>query len=149
MKEIIIPAAKRLETGSLAFTAYEIPVFVRDYYWYLVNELLDRGIKYHKLRVSAPFKPRSTGEKSQNHAINGYCQQIAMELGYDFDTIKNTMKRGAVSMGYPFDTAPDDEIEPWSERRIDTDQAGHLIEFIKYWCAGNNPLEKVIILREE
>ena len=149
MNEIIIPACKRLETSSLAFTAYEIPVFVRDYYWLFNNELLDKKITYHRLEISAPHKPRTTGDKSQNHHINGHCQQIAYELGYDFDVIKNTMKRGAVSMDYPFDTAPDGDIDPWSEGRINTEQAAILIEFIHYWCAGNNPLEKVIILREE
>ena len=138
MNEIIIPAAKILKTNSNIITTYEIPEFVREYYWFFTNELLEKNIKYHKLRISKPFKQRTTGIHSQNHHINGHIQQICVQTGMDFDTLKSYFKRLAVDRGYPFDTAPDGNIEPWSESRIDTTQAGYLIDTIHQWAAENN-----------
>ena len=144
MKEIIIPAAKRLETGSLAFTAYEIPVFVRDYYWYLVNELLDRGIKYHKLRVSAPFKPRSTGRFSQQAHFNGHVAQLARHTGYDFDAMKFYVKKKAIKRGWPIDIQPDKEAIPRSEAKVSSEEIHAGIEECHQLAA-----EADIILIEE
>ena len=51
--------------------------------------------------VEQPFRPRTTGYKSQNHALNGYIQQICMETGQDFASTKNYVKQMAIEMGYP------------------------------------------------
>ena len=83
---------------------------------------------YLRLIVSPPFKHRSTGEKSQNHHINGHCQQIANETGEDFDNIKMHAKRTAIKRGYPTRTDIFGEVFPLSETEIDVEQAGYLIE---------------------
>lgn len=54
--------------------------------------------------IEKPFTPRTTGYKSQNHALNGYIQQICMETGQDFSTTKNYIKQMAIAMGYPVKT---------------------------------------------
>lgn len=54
-----------------------------------------------KVTVEPPFRPRTTGYKSQNHALNGYIQQICMETGQDFASTKNYVKQMAIEMGYP------------------------------------------------
>ena len=46
-------------------------------------------------------KLRSTGDKSQSHALNGFIQQICQETGNDFQDVKEYIKSRAVSMGYP------------------------------------------------
>lgn len=148
MTELII-VAKRVINPNQCIASWELPHHIREVYDYWMKQQIAKGINFDKLTITKPFKPRSTGLKSQNHAINGYCQQVAWELGEDFDTIKMMFKRGAIAWKYPFDTNPEGDPEPWSEKRIDSTQAGYLIEYIKYWCAGNNSLDMVIRLREE
>jgi len=57
--------------------------------------------KYYTVKINTPRRPRSTGDKSQNHRINGFIQQIAMSTGQPFDDIKKRAKQLAVDMGYP------------------------------------------------
>lgn len=137
MREILIPAARRLKTNSRLYLSYEIPPFIRDYYWYLVQQHEEKGIHFEKLKISKPFKARTTGEKSQNHHINGHIQQLSVQTGMDFDILKYYFKRKAIGRGYPFDTDPDGEPIPWSETRIDITQAGYLIDTIHQFADEN------------
>ena len=89
-------------------------------------------------------RPRTTGQGSQGAHINGHIAQICKETGgNDFDTVKLWCKREAMSEGYPFDTFKGVMI-PWSETRLDTIQAGILIETIHRLAA-----EMGIRLQEE
>jgi hypothetical protein len=97
---------------------------------------------YLSFAIDLPKRPRSTGEKSQNHRINGFIQQIAESTGQDFDSIKLYCKSDAVARGYPHDTIKGVMI-PWSETRIDTIQAGYLIDSIEQLAA-----EMGIVLKE-
>lgn len=54
-----------------------------------------------KVTVEPPFRPRTTGYKSQNHALNWIIQVICQETGQDFQTTKEYIKSKAVEMGYP------------------------------------------------
>ena len=96
-----------------------------------------------RCKISPSRKPRTTGKKSQNHRINGFIQQICVETGNDFDTVKIYCKKQAISRGYPFDEFQG-EIIPWSEARLDTIQAGILIDTIEQLAA-----ELKIILKED
>lgn len=93
-----------------------------------------------------PHNPRSTGWKSQNHHINGHCQQIAIETGASFDAVKYFMKREAIGRGWPVDTLPNGEAIPASEGdpRISSYHAYILIEIIHQFAA-----EWMIALIEE
>lgn len=51
--------------------------------------------------IEKPFRPRTTGYKSQNHALNWIIQIICKETGQDFQTTKEYIKSKAVEMGYP------------------------------------------------
>lgn len=93
---------------------------------------------YMRMQLSPPFKHRSTGEGSQNHAINGYIQQIANETGDDFAYLKLEIKKRAIKRGYPFETSKLGDAVPLSETEIDTEQAGFLIEEIKEVAAFLN-----------
>ena len=59
----------------------------------------------HNVFVEVIIRPqrrtRTTGEKSQNHALNGAIQQICQETGNDFQDVKEYIKSRAVAMGYP------------------------------------------------
>jgi hypothetical protein len=101
------------------------------------------GDKFALVKLDKIRKHRSTGWKSQNHHINGHCQQIAQDTGNDFDTVKTYCKTQAISRGYPFDDYHG-QVVPWSESRIDTLQASYLIDMIHQLAA-----ELGIILQEE
>lgn len=96
-----------------------------------------------RLRAGRWYPQRTTGWKSQNHAINGYCQQIAMSTGQDFGTVKLMVKLRAVDMGYPFETYRT-YILPKSEASADTKEASLLIDATHMIAAELN-----IILKEE
>lgn len=83
---------------------------------------------YLRICLQPPFKRRSTGEKSQNHHLNGHCQQIANYTGEDFDVIKREVKRRAVKYGYPVRVDLFKNTVPVSEKEIDTIQCGYAIE---------------------
>lgn len=138
MREIVIPAARRLKTNSKIYLAYEIPSYIRDYYWQMVREHEERGIRYERLRISKPFRPRSTGKHSQNHRINGFIQQICMATGFDFDVMKYYLKKKAIRRGYPFTTDPSGECVPLSEAKISVEEASCLIAEIEQFAAENN-----------
>lgn len=53
------------------------------------------------ITIEKPFRPRTTGYKSQNHALNWIIQVICQETGQDFQTTKEYIKSKAVEMGYP------------------------------------------------
>ena len=90
--------------------------------------------------ITLPRRPRTTGERSQNHRINGHCQQIAMETGCSFGAVKMHMKRLAIDRGYPFDTLPDGTVAPKSEADVTVEEATYLIETINQF-AGEYGIE--------
>jgi hypothetical protein len=137
VKDLILPAVKHLDVGDRLVAAYELPrpVEVRDMYWHLTKE---SKTGFFKLRIGNPHKPRSTGKRSQCSRINGHIQWICMVRGLDFDTMKNYLKRKAISGGYPSETDPEGQAVPWSEARISVEQATILCQFIEMWAAEEN-----------
>ena len=130
MSEIIIPAARIEGSYGGETITYSIPPFFRDYFWHWEKFLKDKGVVHNQLRISQPFKPRTTGKKSQNHHINGHIQQIAAATDNLFGAVKSRLKELAISRGYPYETLPDGSIEPKSEADISTTEAGSLIDTI-------------------
>lgn len=58
---------------------------------------------YFRVKLNMPYKPRTTGENSQNHHLNGHIVQICNETGNDYNTVKNAVKMIAVEkMNYPY-----------------------------------------------
>jgi hypothetical protein len=95
---------------------------------------------YVRAQFAMPGKPRSTGAESQNHHINGHCQQIAAETGTEFGAVKEYMKRLCVEQGraWKFTSLPDGTICPGSEANATVDEASALIENIHQWAAEWN-----------
>ncbi len=56
---------------------------------------------YLTVSIELPRRPRTTGERSQNRALNGYIQQICEETGNDFGVVKSEVKYRALKRGYP------------------------------------------------
>ena len=88
----------------------------------------DRHNDYVRVTVKPPYKPRTTGDGSQNHHLNGHIIQICNVTGYDYETIKYCIKMIAVEqMDYPFETIAGHVI-PKRESDSDTQECGLLIE---------------------
>jgi hypothetical protein len=102
MKGLSFPAVERVRVGKHGVVAFRVPAdAVHEVAGYFYYQEKDRP-PFYTVKIDKPRKPRSTGEKSQNHHINGHCQQIAQHTGNDFETVKEFAKCMAVSMGYPF-----------------------------------------------
>ena len=80
------------------------------------------------VKLGYPRKPRTTGEKSQNHHLNGHIQQICAYTGDDFDDVKMHIKRKAMAKGYPFHTDSFGNAIPDSESDATTGQCAWLID---------------------
>lgn len=123
---IDLPACYFTVTGNIL--ELTIPDQFRDLVFSRLSTLKTQQVR---VTLKKPGRPRTTGERSQNHAINGYCAQIAKETGQDFDTVKMAMKKMAIGRGYPFRTEKlTGEVIPFSETEINTVQAGYLIDTI-------------------
>lgn len=82
-----------------------------------------------------PKRPRTTGENSQNHHLNGHIMQICNETGNDYDTVKDAVKLTAVEQfAYPFKTIGG-RIVPQRERECSTEDCAKLIEAAHYLAA--------------
>jgi len=56
---------------------------------------------YLNVALELPKRPRTTGQRSQQAAVNGYVQQICRETGNDFGVVKSEVKYRALKRGYP------------------------------------------------
>lgn len=93
--------------------------------------------------LDVPHKPRTTGDHSQNHHLNGHIVQICNFTGQDYETIKYCVKMIAVEQfGYPFVTIQGHVI-PKRERDCNTVECAMLIEAAHYLAA-----QLGIVLRE-
>ena len=88
----------------------------------------DKHNDYVLVTIQPPRKPRTTGEHSQNHHLNGHIMQICNETGNDYDAVKNCVKMLAVEqMGYPYKTVAG-HILPQPESQSSTQECAKLIE---------------------
>ena len=121
----------------------KIPDDYKQTFLDLIKYCIEKRGGFLRLVLQPPFKHRSTGEKSQNHHINGHCQQISNETGQSFFDVKKYTKQIAIDIGYPILYSKDKEgnddkaiLDLWgneqgiSETEADTEQAGYLIEAV-------------------
>ena len=126
--------ARILSTAPLTIDA---PDWARG----IIHDLAER---YDALafKASAPRRKRTTGERSQNHHLNGHVQTICVETGNDFDAIKQVVKLRAIAMGYPFTTFHGVTV-PKSEADASTVECALLIDAVHQLAA-----EEGIALKE-
>lgn len=104
----------------------------------------DKYEDYVSCVFAPPYKPRTTGEGSQNHHLNGHILQVCNETGNDYETIKYCVKMTAVEkFDYPY-TEIAGHIVPKRERDCNTEECAKLIEAVHLLAA-----ELSIVLREE
>ena len=88
----------------------------------------DKHNDYVLVTLQPPKKPRTTGEGSQNHHLNGHIMQISIETCAGYSAVKDEVKRIAVeTMGYPYEIV-NGHIHPKGESDSSTDECAKLIE---------------------
>jgi hypothetical protein len=88
----------------------------------------DKHNDFVLVTLQPPKRPRTTGEGSQNHLLNGIIVQICEETGNDYDSVKDAVKMIAVEQfAYPYKTIGG-KIIPQRERDCSTDECAKLIE---------------------
>lgn len=88
----------------------------------------DKHNDYVLVTLQPPKKPRTTGEGSQNHHLNGHIMQICNETYNSYAAVKDEVKRIAVeTMGYPYEIV-NGHIHPKGESDSSTDECALLIE---------------------
>jgi len=95
--------------------------------------------RWFRVEIRLPFRPITTGERSQMARIYGHMSWVCMITGNDLETMKLFFKRKAMAEGYPFDIIHDAETEddmeaPWSLARISTTHAAILSNVITRWA---------------
>jgi len=95
--------------------------------------------KKFMVTFGTPQKARSTGERSQNSCIHGWCAEIADQLSLPQEQVYEAIKRMAVgSRGYPTYCNILDGVEtPLPQRYASLHQAQMLIEQIKEFADAN------------
>lgn len=78
--------------------------------------------------IDLPRRPRSTGEQSQNHHLNGHVGQLAAAAQVSTATMKLYIKTmAAIEMGYPCEVL-DGKSFPKSEADASVEECAQLIE---------------------
>lgn len=115
--------------------SFEVP----EAYKYEYRQLVLKAQPYDvfDVVVSTPKRARTTGDHSQNHHLNGHCQQIANETGNDFADVKSAIKRRAFRRGLRYKSKETGEIiyslvdgepEPISEADMTIEECAYCIE---------------------
>ena len=88
----------------------------------------DKHNDYVLVTLQPPKRPRTTGENSQNHLLNGIIVQICEETGNDYDSVKDAVNMIAVEqLAYPYKTIGG-KIIPQRERDCSIEECSKLIE---------------------
>lgn len=127
MAEVRMTLKRVNEKGHIKFiapTEIELQQALRN----ILTTCRDKYNDYVSVTFNVPYKPRTTGPKSQNHHLNGHIMQICEVHGNDYETIKYCVKMIAVEqMGYPFETVAG-HIIPKGESSCNTEECAKLIE---------------------
>lgn len=101
----------------------------------LLEQARRKKISQLAVHLSLPFRPRSTGKRSQNHHFRGHCRDISLQLvepetdllAYTEGEIADAMKRMAVADGYHTKMSADGIEVPESEAVASMEQENILI----------------------
>jgi len=90
-------------TFTISHDILAIGVFPRKYQPEIrrIFEASDKKGGFITITIETVRKPRTTGEGSQSHKLNGNIQQICKKTYNDFGMVKSEIKYRAISRGYP------------------------------------------------
>lgn len=105
-----------------------LPVGAQEAWWALREKLKAKRVGQVYVKMGYPRKPRTTGEGSQNHHLNGHIQQICQFTGEGFAETKWQIKQRALAKGYPIITGKLGTALPQSESDASTSECAMLID---------------------
>lgn len=113
--------------GRIAFLPPADPA-VQENIKHELRKCRDKYNDFVLLTMQPPKRPRTTGENSQNHMLNGIITQICNETGNDYETVKDAVKMIAVEqLAYPYKTIAG-RLIPQRERDCSVEECSKLIE---------------------
>ena len=127
MKSITVTLKRIFYKGHLCF---ELPnnLVDKEGLKQVLSYCKDKKNDYVSVTLTAPRRPRSTGEGSQNHHLNGHIMQICADTGNDYETVKAKVKMIACEcFGYPY-TEFLGVIVPQGESKAGVEECTLLIE---------------------
>ena len=143
MKSITVTLHRVFNKGHLCFEIPNNPVD-KEGLRQILSYCRDKKNDYISVTLTPPRRPRSTGDHSQNHHLNGHIMQICADTGNDYETVKTAVKMIACeSFGYPY-AEFQGVIVPQSESKASTEECAYLIEAAHLLAADLG-----IILKEE
>ena len=128
--------AEWISTGSRDAVTFRVPADYRTSLIAVLNKCAANSSGYVTLTLDAPKRPRTTGERSQNSALWGWCSDIADQLStmpdqdYTPEQVKAAMCRMAVSEGYPTALSIDGVEEPMPTRHASVEQMSVVLSVI-------------------
>lgn len=123
-----------VRTGDGSLCMFEISRSIHNDWWSYINEIGEKTNDHFRIRVDHPFRPRTTGPRSQSARFRGHCEdlseQIVNERGeriYMPKQIAEAMKRMSVEHGYPTHMTLDGVEEADSEASLSIEQEAILL----------------------
>lgn len=144
MKEVRFAAITLYYAKSPTSTEFRYLFYVNKDYADLIHKLRTGSKNQVQLRISKPFKPRSTGYRSQNHRFRGQCGDISKQVdGFTPAEVARIMKGLAVGNGYPTKTLGVNMKKhkkvtmPESEANLSVEQEDILIKTVQEFADRN------------
>jgi len=113
-------------TKTFASFTVHIPADRLDEWKYMLNMIEQKYAGYAQVKITKPFKARSTGKGSQCNHLHGHIQQIARETYHDMSEIKNYIKLECAEWPYHEVLG---KMMPKSESELSSEQENAAIEF--------------------
>ena len=129
-----IPNAKILEIKGQK-VLIDLPAGIIQGFQVFVSTLHDGWVS---LECKKPFRPRTTGPRSQENKFRGGCRDIAEQLDIPFEDVCEAMRRMATSEGYPTKYGIDGEEAPISTARASREEEAILIRVMHRFADENN-----------
>ena len=93
---------------------------------------------YVTVKIDTPRRLRTTGPHSQNSRFHGHCRDIAEQLDYTDEEIKEAMKRMSVELGYPTHLSVDGIQAPLPTRYATVEEMGYLLQTVAKFADEND-----------
>lgn len=90
------------------------------------------------LECKKPFRPRTTGPRSQENRFRGGCRDISEQLDVPFEDVCEAIRRMAVEEGYPVKYTIDGKEAPISTARASREEEALLIRVMHRFADENN-----------
>lgn len=133
----------RNDIGDRGLLAFDVNALARAEVWSFVDTVGEKTNDYFRLRLDKPFRPRTTGYRSQNSRHWGHCDNIAKQISgegqhYSKDDIDGALRRMAVSEGLRTFLSIDGIEEPIHFSEMSIEEA-NIVERVKQrFCDEHN-----------